>query len=256
MGPTNVGALSIRTRDEPKADVEPTNFTVLRVRQDLLRRSSVGVLFASRSASTVAQGANHTFGVDGIFSFFQDLYLSTYYAETRTSGRSADQQRCLGRVTYTPDLWGVALEHLNVGLDFNPEVGFVRRRGFRETTASARFSPRPESIEAIRHFSFEGNFSHLQLLERHVLGGRTMDARFQVELESSDVFGLTFTDEYELLEEDFHISGGVTVPAGEYSYRDVEALLNFGLQRPFAGNLSVRRGSDRTTVGFSRGVST
>ena len=85
VGPANVGALSIQTRDEPEAEVESTNFTVLRVRQDLLRRSSLGALFASRSASTVAAGANHTFGVDGTFSFFQDLYLATYYAETRTS---------------------------------------------------------------------------------------------------------------------------------------------------------------------------
>ena len=177
VGPANVGALSIQTRDEPEAEVESTNFTVLRVRQDLLRRSSLGALFASRSASTVAAGANHTFGVDGTFSFFQDLYLATYYAETRTSALSGDDQSYLARVSYSPDLWGIALEHLNVGQNFNPEIGFVRRRGFRETTASARYSPRPASIEAIRRFSLEGNFSDLHLLEQGVRGGRTANAR-------------------------------------------------------------------------------
>ena len=96
VGPTNVGALSIQTRDEPKAGVESTNFTVLRVRQDLLRRSTVGALFASRSASTVAEGANRTFGVDGTFSFFQDLYVNTYYAETRTSGRAGASRATWG----------------------------------------------------------------------------------------------------------------------------------------------------------------
>ena len=257
VGPANVGALSIQTRDEPKAEVESTNFTVLRVRQDLLRRSSLGALFASRSASTVAAGANHTFGVDGTFSFFQDLYLATYYAETRTSALSGDDQSYLARVSYSPDLWGVALEHLNVGQNFNPEIGFVRRRGFRETTASARYSPRPASIEAIRRFSLEGNFSDLHLLEQRVRGGRTANARFQIEFESSDVIGVAINDEYELIEDDFRISDGVIIPPGGYSYRDVEASLNLGLHRRFAGDIAVRRGSfydgDRTTMEFTGG---
>ena len=257
VGPVSLGALSIQTGEKRAADVESTNFTVLRVRQDLLRRSSVGALFASRSASTVAEGSNHTFGVDGTFSFFQDLYLAAYYVETRTSGLSGDDQSYLGRVSYSPDLWGVALEHLNVGHNFNPEIGFVRQRGFRETTTSARYSPRPASIEAIRRFSLEGNLSYLKLLERRVLGSRTADARFQIEFESSDVFGLSFTDNYELLEEGFSINEGVTVPTGGYSFRDIEASLSLGLHRRFAGNIAVRRGSfydgDRTTMAFSGG---
>ena len=49
---------------------------------------------------------------------------------------------------YMGDRYGLQLERLNVGDDFNPEVGFLRRDDFARSFGSARFSPRPESIAA------------------------------------------------------------------------------------------------------------
>ena len=62
--------------------------------------------------------------------------------------------------------------HLRVGENFNPEVGFLRRRGFRETLASARFSPRPTSIEAIRKFTFQADMNYLELVKKQLVGSR------------------------------------------------------------------------------------
>ena len=257
MGSFDVGALSIQTGEKEGLGVESTNFTVLRLRRDVFRRSSIGALFTGRSASTVADGSNQTFGLDASFAFFQDLSLTGYYAKTRTPGLSEDDQSYLGNFSYQSDLWGATLEHLRVGENFNPEVGFVRRRGFRETLASARFSPRPASIEAIRKLTFQASLDYLEDAEEGFVETRQGQAQFQIEFESSDLFDLAYTDSYELLEGDFRISSDVTVPPGRYAFQDVEVGFGFGLQRRFSGALAVRRGSfyggDKTTVALRGG---
>ncbi len=257
VGPFDVGALSIQTGREKGLSVPSTNFSVLRLRRDILQRSSVGVLYTRRSASTVADGSNQTFGLDASFSLPRDVFVTAYYAQTRTSGFTGDDQSYLGRVNYSGNLWGAALEHLRVGENFNPEVGFVRRRGFRETIASARFSPRPESIEAIRRLSFETNLTYLELLDEQVMGNREGQARFEIEFESSDVFDITYTDKYELLERDFPINSDVTISPGRYSFSDIHVGFGLGLQRWYSGNVAFQRGTfysgDKTTVGVSSG---
>ena len=257
MGSFDVGALSIQTGEKEGLGVESTNFTVLRLRRDVFRRSSIGALFTGRSASTVADGSNQTFGLDARFSFFQDLSLTGYYAKTRTPGPSEDDRSYLGSFNFNGDLWGANLEHLRVGENFNPEVGFLRRRGSRETLASARFSPRPASIEAIRKLTFQASLDYLEDAEEGFVETRQGQGQFQIEFESSDVFDLWYTDSYELLEGDFRISSDVTVPPGRYAFQDVEVGFSLGLQRWYSGALAVRRGSfyggDKTTVALRGG---
>ena len=257
LGSFDVGALGIQTGKEEAIGARATTFAVLRLRRDIFQRSGVGVLFTGRSASTVTDGSSQTFGVDANFSLFQDVYLTGYYARTRAPDLSDDAQSYLGRFNFSGDLWGAALEYLRVGEDFNPEVGFVRRRGFFETIGSARFSPRPESIESIRRLSFETSLAYLELLREGLLGNREGQARFGIEFETSDVFDLTYTDTYEFLEKDFSINPDVTIPPGRYTFRDIGVGFRLGLHRRYSGNLTLRRGSfyngNKTTVGLTNG---
>ena len=269
LGAFDVGALSIQTGGADDPDIESTNFSVLRLRRDVFQRSSVGALFTNRSRSTEAVGSSQTYGVDGSFSFLQDFSLVGYYAATHTPGLlggdrnfldrlSGHNRSYLGDFEYRGDLWGASLGHLFVGENFNPEVGFLRRRDFRETTASVRYSPRPESIESIRRLSFQAGIDYIEA-GRGFVESREREASVQMELESSDVVQVSFTDSYEFLEESFRIpgGGGVTVPPGGYGFRDVTASLSLGLQRRASGNLSVQRGSfytgDKTTVALRGG---
>src|SRR6185436_15097832 len=52
-GKWSLGALNIMSDDDEVAHAVQTDFTVLRVRRDVLRRSAIGALFTARSASTV-----------------------------------------------------------------------------------------------------------------------------------------------------------------------------------------------------------
>ncbi len=127
-----------------------TNFTVVRVKRDMLRRSTIGAMLTERSRSDVSPGSNQAYGVDGAFGFFENLTIGGYYARTRTDGLNGDNDSYQGRLDYCADRYGAQLEYLKVGDNFNPEVGFVQRDNFRRSFASLRFSPRPQQLKGVR----------------------------------------------------------------------------------------------------------
>ena len=256
VGSFNVGLVSIQTDAGAAVGAEATNFSVARLRRDIFARSSVGVLFGNRSRSLSSTGSNRAWGVDGSFGLSDDVSVLAYYAKSHTEGLTGLDASYRGRFNYAGDRWGGSVDHLVVGNDFNPEMGFVSRRDFRQTSLSGRFSPRPMSIPWIRRFTFQTDFGYLENGRTRFVESRNWSGQFGIEFENSDQLNLTYTHNYEGLVEDDQISGA-TVPAGSYSFPDVRLRYNLGPQHFFSGNLSVRRGDyyggTVTSVGVSQG---
>ena len=92
IGPFDVGALNIHTGDEAASAFESTNFTVVRLKRDILRRSAVGAMVTNRSVSRVGPGSSQAYGVDGTFAFFENVNLIGYLARTRVPGAEFRRQ--------------------------------------------------------------------------------------------------------------------------------------------------------------------
>jgi len=255
VGPLDVGALSIQTDESLVAGTESTNFTVFRVKRDILRRSNAGGIFTNRSVSRVGEGTSQTYGIDGTFSFFDSVNAVTYFAQTRTPGVAENDKSYQAQIAYDGDRYGLTLNHLVVEDDFTPEVGFVRRENFRLTSASGRFSPRPQAFELVRQFIFEGGIDYFTTADERLLETRTRKFRFDTELENSDRFGVSLTNNYELLVDPFEMSDGVTLPVGGYGFTNAEVSFAFGAQRRASGNLSFTAGDfwsgDIKTLAYS-----
>ena len=250
-----MGALNIQTGDEPVTATPSTNFTAIRVKRDVLRRSSLGAIFTRRSRSAAALGSSETYGLDGTFGFYDNLSVNTYWARTRTRGFEDDVSYS-GQLDYSGDRYGVRVERLVVGTDFNPEVGFLRRRDFERSFGSFRFSPRPRSIAAIRKFSLGAQIDYITD-RAGLLETREAQGVFGIELENGDNYNISYTRNYEFLKQPFRIAPGVTIPVGGYSFQEVRTSYAFGPQRRLAGRLSAQHGSffsgTRTSVGFTGG---
>ena len=257
LGPFDVGAVSIQTDDEQISGAESTNFTVVRVKRDILRRSAIGGILTNRSVSLVGDGASQAYGVDGTFAFYDNVQMLSYYARTETPGVAGENSSYQAKFDYTADRYGLVVDHLLVEDNFVPEVGFLRRDNFRRTHVQGRFSPRPQSFDAIRQFRFEGSVDYILLANSNLLETRQNQFRFQTELENSDQFGLTLNDNYELLLTPFTPGPGVTIPVGGHNFNDVELSYQLGRQRRVNGQVSLLRGGyftgNITTVGFRQG---
>jgi hypothetical protein len=257
VGKFGFGLVNIQTDDEPVSKAPKTNFTVLRLRRDLLRRSGFGVMVTNRSESVLAPGrSNRAYGADAAFSFFENVNFNTYYARTETPGLAGRSDSYLAHFDFSPDRYGAVVEHLLVGDAYNPEVGFVRRGDMRRTYLQGRFSPRPKSIRGVRRLAWEGSLEYIENTAG-ILETRQQLLSFDVEFDSSDRVGAEYSRNYELLVQPFRVSRTVTIPAGGYSFGTLQTSYSFGSQRKGSGTLSFGKGEfydgSQTSVGLGSG---
>ncbi len=241
VGRYSIGGLNIGTDDIGSLRVPATNFTVARVRRDVLRRSTVGVLFTNRSDSTVAAGSNQVFGLDANFAPSPNIGIGGYAAQSWTGDQSGDALSYRGNLNYTADLYGLQLDRTVVGDAFNPEVGFLRRNRFRSNFGSARFSPRPARNATIRQFFYEASLDYTTDNQNR-LESRTWVASARMDLQNSDGFQAQYYREYELLRRAFVPATGIIIPPGTYSFQHVRGSWTPGQQHRLSGTLAVDMG--------------
>ena len=258
-GPYTIGALNIQTDDDRTIGVEGTNFSVARLKRNIFSRSSVGVIATHRSRTLEGNGSNQVFGVDGAFAFFSNLFIDTYYARSRTPdrvgpARMGNAESYRAQVLNRGDRYGFQFDHLVVGRDFNPEIGFMRRRDFRRNFGKVQFTPRPASSGVVRKYRYEASFDHFTSESTGVLETREAKLRFGIDFQNEDRWNVDYTRSFEFLAERFEISAGVTIPPGGYDFQDVRTTYRLGPQHRLSGRLSFQTGGffsgDRTEARY------
>ena len=254
-GPYSIGLLNVQTGGERGAGTRATNFSVVRVKRDVLRRSAIGAMFTGRSVSAKGLGAGYAYGVDGVFSFYDNLNFNTFLAKTDTPEVRGDDLSYQAELDYSNDRLSLKVERLAVGANFNPEIGFVRRDDFRRTFVEFRYTPRPRSLRSVRRFVF------IPSLDYFNDGAGLLETRLQqlllgAEFENGDRLFTGITDNFEFLKEPFRIARDVSVPIGGYSFVNTKVVYALGEQRPVAGAITVERGGffggEKTSVGYNR----
>jgi hypothetical protein len=254
-GRYSIGLIDIGTRQHAAAHAAATNFSVMRVKRDILRRSSIGLVATSRSTAQSGAGSNQAYGVDGTFAFFANVSVNTYWAKTRTTGIGGKDTSYRTQLEYAGDRYGVQLDRIVVGEHFNPEVGFVRRGNIRESYGQFRFSPRPKASKRVRKYSGIGTITYVEDGAGR-LQTRTTDGEAAIELQSSDRFSVGATGNFERLLLPFAIAPTVGIAVGEYDFSTARVGYVFGQQRPVSGTLLAERGSfyngRRNSVSFTK----
>jgi hypothetical protein len=242
-GPYDIGLLAIRTDDKPSASAVATSFSAARLRRNVLRRSSVGVIATGRWPAVSGADDNTLVGFDGDFRFYDNVTMSGYWTRSWSRGVDDADASYRGRMNYNGDRYGLNLEHLVVGAHFNPEVGFVRRSDFALTAAEARFSPRLRRSRLIRRLTWQANLEYISNAAHAVLEDRSQLGTFGIEFNSSEEVQVSFERRFERLPAPFPIAPGVIVPPGSYDYDTLTAQYTMAQQRPLNGTLTASHGS-------------
>ena len=221
-GRFSIGALNIQTEDKPSARAVATNFTAIRLKRNIFRRSNVGVIATRRGPGGDRAGdASYTRRRRRDAAVLQEHQPHQLLrADQRAGRRAATRASYRGRFDYTDDRYGAAAEHMLIGSDFRPEVGYVRRTDFRRSFGQARFSPRPKTQHAGAQADVAGQprLRHRRAGDRWCRTARRAGL-FGIEFQTSDRLKFEHTRDYELLPAPFTIAPGVVVPAGGYDYR-------------------------------------
>ena len=257
IGDFDIGALNIGTDSVNSANIEANDFSVLRIKRDVLSRSTVGMIFTERSESLIGEGSNQLYGIDGSFDFLDDFSIDTYLAKTDSPDLKGEDKSYMANFDYNGDRYGFTSGYLVVEDNFNPEIGFKRRDNFKQYSGSARFSPRPASIESIRRFILQANTKSYWSASTDKLETRQHGLSFTTEFESSDQFTVSVSDDFEMLTRPFNIANDVTLQPGKYDFTSYQTSYRLGTQRKVSGALSLRIGDfwsgKNSSIGISSG---
>jgi hypothetical protein len=239
-GAFTIGAMTVQTGEGDTPSTPATTFSVARVRRDILKRSSIGVLATDRRPATAGE-SNQVLGVDANLRFFQNVEVSSYYARSRTPSRPGDASTYAGQFRYAADLVGAEAGHLTVGEAFNPEIGFLTRRGFARNFGSLRFSRRPKGRWGLRKVDWEGAVNDIA----STAGDRqtsVVTGTFRVQANNGDQFSAVYTRNDDRPRTAFRVTGA-TIQPGAYRFNDARITYTFGPRRPVVGSIALAKGA-------------
>jgi hypothetical protein len=228
VGDYQVGLLSLQTGDKPSVGAVSTNFTVARVRRDILRRSAFGVLYADRSQSLLGNGRGRTYGGDVGLSFFDTLNINAYVARTETPGVAARDRSYRGQFNYAGDRYGLVRSACIRRL--RPE-SFVPAQS--EEVDGTPLQPAPAAYRSLRKYLYEVTGSYIEN-NGGLLESRQWDGTFGLDFNNGDTLRVQATQQYEFLARPFPIDPAATIPIGGYSFANLALRYTLGAQRWFA----------------------
>jgi hypothetical protein len=257
IGQYHLGVMNILTDDvtiiEEDTDttkVNSTNFSVFRVRRDILERGTLGLMFLNKEEFH-SSDYNRSVGFDGRLPLTDYFTISGYLAGTFEPAEEdnrkftpMNKQNVAGKLSlgYDTDLWELSTSYKDVGAQFNPEMGFISRTDYRLMDASLGYSPRPPKSSVIRQFEYrlEGNYrtNHNNNMLESELG-----ASFGISFQNSARFSIGVQRQNEFVDYDWEVREGFLIPEGIYSGTDVYINANSDESRAVAGWIDLDYGS-------------
>lgn len=216
-----LGAMSIQTAE---ANGDPsTNFSTLSWRQDVGDQSVIGAMTTNK----ITQGRWHTTtGVNGRYSTANFIGKSNLDAggaliQTYNTDQGYESEAIAYRafMSLPNDFLNIFASTQRGPEEFNPEVGLMRRRNFRESFGQVFFQPRPKnSFKWIRQFYFSPlALTYVQFDDTKALQSLSYKVRLLgFETRSGEGFFFDVERVAEGLIEDFEIFPNVLIPKGEY----------------------------------------
>lgn len=222
VGSTTVGAMQIFTDDAPGGTQAGQSYTVLRAVREVSRRSRVGVMGVQRMTTDSSASYNRTVAVDGRLGLGDAWTVDWWGAATKTPGRTGNDLGYSARAAYTTRDWNNSLRYLEVGGDFNPEVGFMSRpAGYRFYDISfMRYVRKPEWAwfrQWNPHTSYRGYYG----MDDFYQSGQFHIDLSEIEFSSGARFGPELNVYHEGLQQDFAIADNVILKPGGYDWASV-----------------------------------
>jgi hypothetical protein len=252
-GAFNVGLLNMQT-DDFEERLASNNFSVIRISRDLPNRSSVGGLFVNRQGTgrlAPDDDHNRTYAVDGKWGIGQNTVVSSFVARTATPGVGSDDHAFNVRSQTNRPRFDLSFGYQEVGDEFNPEVGFLSRRGYRKPDAFLMTRFRPDdflNLQEVRpHVNYRGFWGFDGFQET---GYAHIDNHWQFRNAHEVHTGMNLTREG--VRTPFTIFPGIDVPPGTYDH--AEAQLVYMSNQGAAVSLNMRAtiggffGGDRVSL--------
>ena len=252
VGQYDIGFLNMQTGDKDTLSAE--NFTVARIRKNVLNNSDIGLLFTNRqeTGGTANAAFNRAMGIDANFRVLQNMLINTYFAATAEPDVNGDKTMGAMQVAWRDPLWNTSVLLKSVGENFNPGIGFVKRKAMRQAYATVGAHPQPAipGLFELNPYIEVDYYSDLSWR----LESREITPGLQIGFLNGSSLSLTHSTYFELLSEQDDILG-VTLPAATYRFGSASVRYRSAPGRQIVWDAAIGKGQfydgDRTSINGS-----
>jgi len=235
VGRFDIGTLAIR--QEEFGPVNATTALVGRVAANVLEESSAGMIVTDGDPRSNLD--NSVFGVDfryvnSRFASGRGLEGEAWLQQSDTEGLTGDDS-AFGFGVRLPSRTGLrgGFGMSRFDEQFNPAMGFVRRRGIEQFDFFFGNTLRPRGGK-IRTLFSGINADRIEYLDNGDVQSQSISLNaIDIDFNSQDSIGFGYNESKEGLREDFEISPGVIIPPGLYTFGQYNLQIRTGNQRKF-----------------------
>ena len=234
-GGFRIGALNMQTKAVNNV-TDGDNYSVLRIKKELPNRTSYGVIMTNRTGLGTDGNLNNSYAIDGSFGVGEAIQFIGFAAKSdpdqdNQDGDTGTYAYLLESNRNTKTLT-TQLRFTEVGDNFNPEIGYVKRQGYRKVLFRILNRTRPKDtfglLEIRPHISFWGYWKldgFLETTRLHVDNHWEFRNGYRIDT------AINFLNEGVV--DTFEIAAGVLVPSGRYDHKEIQIRSNTNLTKPF-----------------------
>ena len=232
-----------------KLGLSRANYTVARLRRDILSHSSVGVIFLNRQGGT-GLDYNRALGFDVNLALGADARLTALAARSFTPGGSGEDYAFGLDLANQTDRYTYDLTYLDIGRRFTADMGYVPRVDIRHPRLRAAWTPRP-GWRGVRQLSFGGSVESY-MTHAGVTESKTADGQVGVTFDDTSLLTFDLVRDYDLLTSPWKL-GSQAIPVGGYRWSTARVSYASSPRRRIAGTGYIEAGGyyggDKSTVG-------
>ena len=221
MGGYDLGILELLAdrisymEDDERVNIERTNYSVFRIKRDILDKSTLGLMVLSKN-SLDSSAYNGGAGFDFNLAFGQSVKIGGFAAKTFTPKLVGNDWGAYLDFMYESDTLRIDASYTDIGENFNAEMGFVPRSDIRKIKGNLGYGIRPNILN-IRKIYFFNNLAYIEKHSGQIESKNNNIGIYNVFQNGSHLFA-GYIQNYEYLEEDFEIKENIFIPRGIYRF--------------------------------------
>lgn len=248
-----VGLLTIQAAEEEDIQLPSTNYTVATVQRKIWARSNLGFIFINKQAFQDSIGGeftpnpmayNRTLGLDFNLATADNKWIGNlYYHQSFDEMKLDSTFSAGGSIRYATNTIETEARTRMIGANYNPEVGFVRRRDYVQLASTTFYNFYPSSGPIQSHapgFDFD-------MIGNQEYGFLDWDVNllYRINFRNTSEFSMRLRRQYTYLFSPFDPSGsgGIELPEDtDYTVNQIIARYESDTRKRFFFNVSTRSG--------------
>ena len=219
VGRFTLGLLNAQTERFEPENIRASNYSVARVKGDVLDRSSIGMFFLNREQGGT-NDYNRVYGADANFVFFRYFSVGGFLGKSsslRLPGETGDDWVTAGAIRWDSDTLNLETSWLVVDPEFRDDIGFIPRTDQRTSSSQLALKPRIDG-RYIRQLVIRHRLDYTMNQSYH-LESRTTHNAIEVFFQDGGMFRWAPHTQFDCPPENFALRRGVVeIPAGCHSW--------------------------------------